>query len=237
MLNQIIFGLIFLNTFTKYDVYIIIDDNSVDYSKQYNLQNKNIHFVQINDELCYKNGFVGASFLLGDGKQVAGWEKALYYFSTINNKYYNHIWFCEEDVFFYSEETLINIDTQNINGDLLSNTGGDNPKGQNTDWIWNRIKIKIPPPYYCNMMCAVRMSTALLLKIKNYASFYNTLFYLEALFSTICKSSGLIHNTLDELKTILYRKEYSLSDINKHNLFHPVKNIAIHEMYRKHLNN
>jgi hypothetical protein len=40
-------------------------------------------------------------------------------------------------------------------------------------------------------------------KIKEYVIQYKTLFFLEALFPTICKYYNLLHYTIDELKTIV----------------------------------
>jgi len=75
----------FLSKFTKYDIYIIIDDNSIQHDKL-----SNINIIQINDNECIKNGFVNMNFTIK--KDVTSWEKAIYYFSTINTRY-NNVWF------------------------------------------------------------------------------------------------------------------------------------------------
>ena len=93
--------------------------------------------------------------------------------------------------FFYDEHVLLNIDSKYDNSDLLSNSYGENTIGHKNDWHWNRIDINFPPPYYCAMVCCVRISIELLFKIKEYANKYNTLFFLEALFPTICKKYNL----------------------------------------------
>lgn len=43
----------FLQKFTKYDIYIIIDDNSINYKQQYS-NFININIIQINNEECKK---------------------------------------------------------------------------------------------------------------------------------------------------------------------------------------
>jgi hypothetical protein len=82
------------------------------------------------------------------------------------------------------------------------------------------------------MVCSIRVSALILYEIKKYANMYNTLFFLEVLFSTICKKNNLQYDTPDEFKTIEYRKDYNDTDINKYNLFHPVKDITKHIYYR-----
>ena len=214
----------FLSKFTKYDIYIIIDDNSIQHDKL-----SNINIIQINDNECIKNGFVNMNFTIK--KDVTSWEKAIYYFSTINTRY-NNVWFLEDDVFLYDEASLLQIDSKYSNSDLLSNSYTENINGHKKNWHWYRIDIKLPPPYYSAMVCCVRMSSNLLSKLKNYVDEHNTLFFLEALFPTICKKNNMKYDTPIEFKNIVYRKKYEDKDIDKNNLFHPVKDITKHKHYR-----
>jgi hypothetical protein len=222
----------FLSKFTNYDVYIIIDDNSKDYKSQYS-EFHNINIIQIKDEECKKNGFVDMNFTIK--KDITAWEKSIYYFSTINTEY-NKVWFFEDDVFFYDEKSLLNIDSNYENSDLLSNSYTENISGHKKDWHWHRIHIKFPPPYYGAMVCCVRMSSDLLSKIRNYANEHNTLFFLEALFPTICKRNNMKYDTPTKLKNIIYRKTYKDKDIDANNIYHPVKDIKKHKYYRDMLN-
>ena len=226
--------LTFLSTFKMYDIYIIVDDNSKDYKELYS-NFKNINIIQINNEDCKINGFRNMNFLIFK-KEITGWDKAIYYFSIMNTKYKN-VWVFEDDVFFHSEQTLLNIDTQFGNSDLLSNSYGENIKGTNTDWLWHAIDIKIPPPYYCAMVCCIRLSHELLNKIKEYAKEYKTLFFLEALFPTLCKQHNLLYHTPKQFHTICWRKDYAVNEINISDLFHPIKDMNHHIHYRSILNN
>ena len=224
----------FLSKFTHYDIYIIIDDNSEDYKGRYS-KFTNINIIQIDDEECIKNGFINMNFMIQ--KKITAWDKSLYYFSTKNTEY-NKVWFFEDDCFFYNESSLINIDSKYENSDLLSrelnNTYISGPKNF---WHWGRIHINLQPPYYRGMMCCTRVSLELLKEIKNYAKQHNTLFFLEALFPTISKKYNLQSDTPYELKNIVYRKDYIDSDIDKNNIFHPVKDITKHVYYRYILEN
>jgi hypothetical protein len=225
--NKIWFDL--LDKFTAYSIFVIIDDNNTNYTKQFE-DYKNIKVVQIANNDCQQNGFTNMNFTIG--KTISAWEKAMYYFSEINTQY-DKIWFIEDDVFFYNEQTLINIDTLYKNSDLLSNTYSENSSGEKNSWLWRSININFPPPYYAAMVCCVRISKNLLSKIKSYAVDHKTLFFLESLFPTLCKKHNLIYDTPVEFKNIEYRKEFSLSEINKNSLFHPVKQITKHVDYRE----
>ena len=177
----------FLSKFTKYDIYIIIDDNDKDYKEEY-VNFKNINIIQIKNEECEINGFTNMNFIIH--KKISGWDKAIYYFSSINT-IYNHIWFFEDDVFFYNEETLIIIDKKYNNSDLLSNSYSEHISIDKNEWHWKNIDILFPPPYYTAMVCSIRVSALILYEIKKYANKHNTLFFLEVLFSTICKKNNL----------------------------------------------
>ena len=225
--NEIWFD--FLSKFTKYDIYIMIDDNSKDYKEEYS-NFRNIHVIQIKNEDCKNNGFVDMNFTIR--KNITSWEKAIYYFSTINTEY-NYVWFFEDDVFFYHEQSLINIDSKYDNSDLLSKSYSENISGDKKNWLWNTINIKFSPPYYNAMVCIVRISSQMLYKIRNYANEHKTLFFLEALFPTICKKYNLQYDTPCQFKNIIYRKDYTDKDMDENNLFHPIKDINKHTYYRE----
>jgi hypothetical protein len=221
----------FLSTFKAYDIYVIVDDNSKEYKFP---EYSNIHIIQINNSECEHSGFCNTCLTLR--KKLTGWGKALYYFSSINSNVYNYIWFFEDDVFFNSEETLTNIDTQYINSDLLSSKYFVNETGHTSNWHWRDVHIKnFSPPYYCAMICCVRMSKELVSKIKEYAYEHKTLFFTEALFPTLCMQYNLQYDTPDELTNVVFQKDYIDEEIHKINVYHPVKDITKHTYYRNKL--
>lgn len=218
----------FLSKFTSYPIYIIVDDNSVNYKELY-ARYSNIHIIQIENQACKDAGYNNVNFLVK--KEISGWAKAIYYFSVVNTSY-NNVWFFEDDIFFQNEKTLIDIDSKYSDSDLLSNNYGENTTGEKGTWLWRNITIQFPPPYYCAMVCSVRMSKAMLSAIKDYATEHKTLFFIEALFSSLCKKNGLKYDTPSELTTIVWQKNFINSDINSTNLFHPVKDLAKHVYFR-----
>ena len=116
----------FLNLFDKYKIFIIVDNNNFNLHEFKN-NYKNINFIQIEDIKCKLNGYKDTNFTLN--KLISGWDKALYYFRVEDNNY-DFVWFIEDDVFFYNEDTLLRIYSQYINSDLLSNNYGENTNGE-----------------------------------------------------------------------------------------------------------
>jgi hypothetical protein len=224
----------FYNDFKDYDIYVMIDDNTEVYHKYYKKIYNNINFIQINKHKCIQSGFINVT-LISKRNNPVSWDKALYYFSNIN-KNYDNVWFIEDDVYFYNENTIINIDNKYPDSDILSNKYETNITGKKDYWHWYTVlnNIKIKPPYYNTMVCAVRMSKKLLSLINNYANMHKTLFFLEVMYPTLAKQNDLKYDNPEELYTIVYRKDWKKEDINKTNLYHPIKDYDIQYLYKLH---
>ena len=218
----------FLNVFTRYKIFTVVDDNNFDLSDFINNYN-NITFIKVENKKCQLNGYIDTSFTLN--KLISGWDKALYYFG-VENTNFNYIWFIEDDVLFYNEETIMRIDKQYINDDLLSNNYLENSNGNKNTWHWHRINIQYPPPYYSGMMCAVRFSNNMMKCINNYAKEHNTLFFLEALFPTIAIKNNLKYTNPVEFNKIYYKHNFKGERINMTIFYHPVKDLYNHIYFR-----
>jgi len=133
-------------------------------------------------------------------------------------------------VFIYDENTISNIDSKFENYDILCNS--DFKVGRLNEWLWKRIKINLTQPYYHGMMCACRMSNKLLENINHYAIQNKKLFFLEALFPTIAIKNNLKYIRPDEFKTITYRDKINMDQYTKVNIYHPCKDIELHDIIR-----
>ena len=225
----------FLNKFSNYEVYIIIDDNSVNYTALYCTKYTNLTFIQIHDKVCKQYGFTNVN-KIGVKKLISGWDKALCYFSlnfkNLNTNSNSKVWFIEDDVFFHNEDTLIKIDAKYPDYDLLANSDFKQATNKN-DWLWNYIRIKQPGPYYCGMVCATRLSSNVLEEIRLYADLNKELFFLEALLPTLSNTKNKKCCCPDELKTVVFRHNYNYKNVsNKDNIYHPVKDILKHQEFR-----
>lgn len=204
------------------NIYICIDNND------YNIDNydEKIKIIKINDNESIEKGFhsvIHPNF----GRKCCSRDKALYYFYK-NDIDYDYIWFIEEDVFIPTIETIKNIDIKYPDNDLLV-SGNHTIYEKRTDWHWDlvnkQLSNKISLPYSNAMICTIRCSKKLLEYIFSHALKYKSLFLDEVMFNTLALHNNLNIKVIEELKTIVWRKEWTKNEINVNNLYHPVKSI------------
>lgn len=212
------------------NIYICIDKND------YNIPNYDgkIKIIKVDNKTCINEGFQNTHSRI---KGATSREKALYYFYK-NDINYDYIWFIEEDVFIPTIETIKIIDIKYPDNDLLvSNNEIINKKKKN--WHWKLVNSQlsgiISLPFSRAMICAIRCSKKMLECIFNHALKYKTLFFCEVLFNTIALHNNLNVKDIEELKTIIWRKQngWKKNEININNLYHPVKSIKNQYELRK----
>ena len=81
-------------------------------------------------------------------------------------------------------------------------------------------------------MCVVRFSNNMLKCILEYAKKHKTLFFLEALFPTTAIKNNLKYSISDKF-IMHYRYNFEKKDINKINLYHPIKDLNNHINFRQ----
>jgi hypothetical protein len=216
----------FLSAFKAYDTYIIVDDDPNDLSSLKS-EYPNVHLICVDAKACEQAGFMDTNS--AHFKKVNGWDKALYYFA-IENTSYEQVWFFEEDVFFYNEDTIKNIDRKFPESDLLTAPYKISTSTSKDWWWWPMINIPFEQPYYNTMVCGLRVSGNLLSKIKTYAQENHRLFYLEVLFSTLAIKNNLVYHIPKQLEQVYFR--YDWRYLSKSNIFHPIKNIESHPEIR-----
>jgi hypothetical protein len=138
----------FLNNFENYDIYVLVDDLITDY-KDYEQIYANIRFIKITDDECRQHGYIHSSYMPTSSlvfNEIIAWDRALYYFTNMNTNY-QLVWFFEDDVFLYSEETLMQIDIKNISDSvLLCKDKNPEPKEGEWSWFWPAIEIHFLQP-------------------------------------------------------------------------------------------
>ena len=219
----------FLNNFDKYDVYILIDNNSInidEYIKKY----PKIQFIQIPDEEAIQNGYWDSSYIIP--KKTISWDKALYYFSKKNTSY-NFVWFIEEDVYIPNEESIQNIDHKYPTIDLLCSDYNMNSDGYLDNWShWNQAQSYFELPWAKGLQCICRLSKRLLEKIKDFVDTHKKLTFIETLFNTLVIKNNYLHITPHEFNEIGCCKTHNETEIDTTKFYHPIKNIETHQMLR-----
>jgi hypothetical protein len=216
----------------KYDVFITIDDNN------YNIPSYDglVKIIKIDSLFCESKGY--KSSVLWHNNKALSRDKALFFFNTLYTTY-DHIWFIEEDVFIPTVETIKNIDHKygDESSDLIVNQHKIFLQRE-TNWHWNYIynQIKIDVPFGNSYICAIRCSRKLMKCIHEYVCKYNNLFMDEVLFNTIALHNHLDVVVAEELSTMEWRRDWQLHEIQKTNLYHPIKCMDTQEMYRSIIN-
>ncbi len=218
----------FLRQFHNYDVYIVVDRPMDPECRD---------FVQITNEDCIRAGYIHSSFMPTSSlvfNEIIAWDRALYYFTNVRTEYDN-VWFFEDDVFFYGENTILNVDKKYPNSDILCKQKNPQPVAGEWAWFWPAISIDLPMPYFHSPICAVRMSRQLLSCINEYVSRPNVrkLFFIEAMFPTIAHYHGLVYDMPTELSEIHWRRDWSVEDMNRGTFFHPMKDMDQQREFRE----
>ena len=220
----------FLLSFTNnYDVYVFVDDNNLDL-KEYKTNYNKLNFIQIDNNECSINGYSNSSYNIKS--DPISWDKALYYFTLINNKY-EHVWFIEDDVFIHSANNIIKLDNIYSKSDLIVKANNINPDGKLSNWNhWSQINNTLILPWSMSMVCICRLSKELLKKINEFTKIHKKLNFIEFLFNTLALHNKLIISNPKEFDPIVFRNNWDINNININNLYHPIKNISDHEYIR-----
>jgi hypothetical protein len=212
---------------------VVIDDFSKKYynDEYYQKEYPNFVFVQLDNVNCMENGFQMANLALN--KMVSGWDKAIYFFSFYY-KEYDHIWYIEDDIFLYDENVFKNIDDKYPDSDLLVK---QIDQRDDEKWLWNAVINHLPEPHYNSLVCACRVSKKLLSCIYDYVNKYKQLIFIEMLFTSIAKANNLKCDCPHELVPVIYRYDWNVNNVNKLQLFHPIKDLNLQTEMREALQN
>lgn len=216
-----------LNNCLEFDIFLIIDSNEKKYSFQ------GLHCFQISDEDCFP--YINASAYKGITsleKNPNAWDKMFYCF--LKNKDYDFVWVFEEDVFIPRGRNIQTLHDLYSQHDLV--TPNNFKKTDNIkDWHWSYLLDKYDPPFYYSMVCAFGMSKKMMDALRAFVQKHQTLYYHEVMLNTIAMQNGLSVMDAFELKSVVWQGKWGIDEflLLPNNVFHPLKNVEIHELYRK----
>ena len=229
----------FLATFTNYTLYIMVDKQDYDLT-DVKAKYPMIQFLQIPGNICKALGYNDSNTAVYPAYVTIAWDKAIYYFSE-RNTIHPHVWLVEEDVFFYNEQTLTDLDAKHSQSDLVISPTTDRSwdAKQPWDWHWCNIPFDDTLVTYNNllrgMVCGARMSNQLFKLCANYAqkNKQRKLMYIETLFPSLAKHNGLQIATPDELKEITWNTKWTEKfPLTSGHMYHPMKDIGLHKTLR-----
>lgn len=208
------------------------------YDKSKNLEPIFYTLIQVDDAICKDNGYNGCNINENSThirKSPIAWDKFIFAFCETYTQY-EFLWVFEDDCFIPSVESLINLDTNYSNYDLVVPNNRFND-GQQVDWHWRSIYPIYSGPYYYSMVCGCGMSRKVLDEIKAYKDENGFLFYIEVMFNSLAMRKGLSVHTPLELKSIVWQGVWGLDEflLLPNNIFHPKKDISGHSLLRHHI--
>jgi len=209
-----------------YDMYIVCDNVACEVS-----ETSRIKFLRINDEDARAAGYhsVNASI----PKNPSAWDKALYYFCEVDQTPQN-VWFVEEDVFIPRPGIFRDLNAKYPDTDFITKQHVSQDADPEFYW-WYQAEGNMEKPYYRSLVCASRLSRRLLNEVKAFVEEKHRLFYLEVIFSTIVEQKKMSLVMPEELQTIIFRHDWSADMVDEDHLYHPIKDVKLHDSYRERL--
>lgn len=223
-----------------YEFFVMVDDNELDTS------NWNARLLQIDDAVCAERGFKHFNPVIR--KPSSAWDKALYYFSSVDCTY-EHVWFIEHDVFLTSHDVLSGIDQTYPDADILSEGNEVNLHGNRDTqlwWWWPFVPDALPAPWAHSMVCAVRLSRTMLTAVDNLVkangdalsdgwdgNWVTKCPFIEFVFHTLALHKGMKVVTPPEMRGVVWRKDWSPQELATEGFYHPVKDVESHPNLRQ----
>ena len=210
----------------SYKTYIICDD--IDCQTPTDTP---ITFIKISDQECIRTGWTKSNNAIH--KVPSAWDKALYYF-CIKETAPPYVWFIEEDVFLPRETILNDIDEAYPDADLVAKQNVLEEDDPDFIW-WGEGDGLLERPLYRSLVCATRLSRDLLNRIVAFVQKNRRLAFIEILFTTIVAHNNMKLVMPEEMSTIIWRHEWTPDTIDDNHMFHPVKDVRLHDSYRERL--
>jgi len=221
----------FLSSFSDYDIFFFNNkrgDNSFKKNSQGN-------YVNISEEYCIRSGYSGFSYNDKNHVESKALEKSALFmhglYKKLRKKMYRNIWFIHEDVFFFSEKTLIDIDKRYKKASLVCKNllRASSIKDKKTLWRLfgensrNRHAVDNSKLFYSNLK-VFRIRPEMMLSYNSYAEHHMQLFYHEIYLPTFALLNKFTISRPPEMRTISSAppENWDLRNIDKTCFFSPM---------------
>jgi len=206
-----------------YTVYILCDDIYCTTAEE-----SYVTFIKISDEEVIKANYNKSNLAIN--KVPSAWDKGLYYF-CVKDVSPDHVWFIEEDVFIPRASLLTDMDEKHPEADLIAKQNISRTEDPEFGW-WHDAEQNLKEPLYRSMVCASRLSRALLTKISEFVKQHHRLVFIEILFNTLVAENNMNLAMPDQLSTIIWRHNWNEDAVDENHLYHPVKDLDEQKKYR-----
>jgi hypothetical protein len=123
--------------------------------------------------------------------------------------------------------------------DIISASNNVNHTGDLDSWFWwRRIRVDaLPLPWAWSMVCGVRLSRALLAQVKQFVARDEVrnaeCLNIEFVFHTLALHHGLKVVAAEELKGVVWRKDWLADELVSEGFYHPIKDVDRHHVLRQ----
>jgi len=207
----------------SYSVYIVCDDIYCTTSEE-----SYATFIKISDEEVTRANYTKSNVAIS--KIPSAWDKALYYF-CVKDISPSHVWFIEEDVFVPRVSILKEMDEKYPEADLIAKQNVEHKDDPDFIW-WHDAEGTLNEPLYRSLVCATRLSRALLTKISQFVKQHRRLVFIEIMFNTLVAENNMSLAMPDELSTIIWRHNWNENAVDQDHIYHPVKDLNEQKKYR-----
>lgn len=199
----------FLSTFSDYDIFFFNNQSGYDSFKKNSWGN----YVNISEEHCIRSGYSGFSYNDRNKVESKALEKAALFMFGLYKKFtkemYRNIWFIQEDVFFFSEKTLKNIDKRYTKASLVCKNLLRASSIKDKKTLWNlfgensreRHAVDNLILFYSNLK-VFRIRPEMMMSYNSYAEHHNQLFYHEIYLPTYALLNHFTISRPPEMRTI-----------------------------------
>jgi hypothetical protein len=207
----------------SYAVYIICDDIYCSTAEE-----SYATFIKISDEEVTQANYTKSNVAIN--KIPSAWDKAIYYF-CVKDISPSHVWFIEEDVFVPRVSILNEMDEKYPEADLIAKQNVEHKDDPDFIW-WHDAEGMLDEPLYRSLVCATRVSRALLTKISEFVEQHRRLVFIEIMFNTLVVKNNMSLAMPDELSTIIWRHNWNEDVVDQDHIYHPVKDLNQQKKYR-----
>ena len=190
-----------------------------------------ITFIKISDQECNNTGWTKSNVAID--KIPSAWDKALYYFA-VKETNPSYVWFIEEDVFIPRYQLISELDKKYPTADLVAKQNVSRDEDPEFGW-WFDAENAFEKPLYRSLVCASRVSRALLNKVVDLVKQNGRLVFIEVMFNTIVYRDKMDLVMPEELYTIEWRREWITEHMDDKHMYHPIKDMNIQGDYRERL--
>lgn len=220
----------FTSKFKEYDVFAFRNGGGRNsYQKK-----GNTHYINIREDFCRASGFSN----FGDNNfqfpEIKNIDKAIFFLSRLFRKkkkqFYEDLWFIHDNVFFFSEKTLIQMDNRYAGKGLVCKNLINAEKIKNPHEQWrifgqtSRERFSVPNMnlYYSNLS-AFRINKAMVLSCRSYSEHHMRLFNYENYIPSYCILNRFTVCRPPHLRSLLkHKNSWSIQEVDKICMFSPV---------------